>query len=277
MEYLVKLINNEDILATTSEHIWPVVGQRSGGGNYDFFSFAQTAFRNIVIVGSLWAIFTSFTFDLFQWLYWQTFLFLEIMEVWGWFGPNIIEEVLYAFTETWDYNFFTGFLEWPIHEALSVFLFVDRENHFKPMNEWQAYFFLFVMYPYVYFYSTFYNYTHVSVAPSILQWMIVEPRIMIAGDGKCQNIATCEGSQCSDDIVAMTRCPPREGFPTDYAEIEAIQAMLYGDARYLYYGKNSFNVSWLNIFINYMLNWLQMAIAPFVFLPMFFWLCISTF
>jgi len=53
--------------------------------------------------------------------------------------------------------------------------------------------------------------------------------------------------------------------------------MLIGDMRYLYYGKNSFNVSWLNILINYCINWLQALVAPLFFLPMVLWLCISTF
>lgn len=66
-------------------------------------------------------------------------------------------------------------------EALEIFLYIDRIEHFSPMNEWQAYMFVFTMYPYIWFLLTWFSFTHIAITPLMLFWVTVAPSTLIDG------------------------------------------------------------------------------------------------
>lgn len=146
---------------------------------------------------------------------------LAAAEQWGWFGPNPIDSFFGFVFEQLDNNIIMGLGFWPIQEALGIFLYIDKEEHFTPMNEWQAYFFLITVYPYLWFYSQFFVWTHISIIPALIAWLLIDPNILIKGQRE-------DGTNI-----------PRENFALTFAEVDCITAMLYGDLKWLYKGKDA--------------------------------------
>ena len=89
-----------------------------------------------------------------------------------------------AFEFIFDYidnSLFINVLLWPFKEILGIFLYLEDEKHFTPMHEFQAYFFLAIMYPFIYFYSYIFYWFHIRISPVMLFWLIVDNNILIDG------------------------------------------------------------------------------------------------
>lgn len=131
----------------------------------------------------------------------------------------MIDEVAKYYFQVVDNSIFVSIFMWPFKEVLSVFLYMEDEKHFSPMQEFQAYFFMLMMYPFIYFYSLLFSWYHIGISVMMLLWLAIDPDLLIASyslDGKGV---------------------PKDNYAMIYAEVSAITAVLYGDFNYLYYGK----------------------------------------
>ena len=148
---------------------------------------------------------------------------------------------------------------WPFKEILEIFLYLDDEKHFTPMHEFQAYFFLGIMYPFVYFYSIIFSWFHMSITPVLMFWLIVDDAMLVTGLRE-------NGSGI-----------PRNNYARVYAEVDAVTGILYGDFNYLYKGKEAFSISFLEMLNHYMFAWAFFIMFPFTWQFMAVWLVISSF
>ena len=98
-----------------------------------------------------------------------------------------------------------------------------------------------------------------NTIPIMLFWYLIDPFIWIKGTRP-------NGTNIPEDNYALI-----------YAESDAINAMCYGDMRYLYYGKGSFNISIVNFLIHWVSNVVQLVLSPLVAPVMFVWIFISAF
>lgn len=80
-------------------------------------------------------------------------MIMAAMSQWGWVDSNLYDEVFAWLFVNIESNFIIGFMVFPMKELISTFLELEDEKKFTPMNEWQAYFFTFLVYPYIYFIS----------------------------------------------------------------------------------------------------------------------------
>lgn len=90
---------------------------------------------------------------------------------------------------------------------MGTFLNLDDDEKFDAMNEWQAYFFVGLMYPYIYFISLSINVMQLNTIPIMLFWYLIDPYIFIKGVRK-------NGTNIPADNYALT-----------YAEADAINAL----------------------------------------------------
>lgn len=93
----------------------------------------------------------------------------------------------------------------------------------------------------------------------MLFWYLIDPYIFIKGTRK-------DGTTIPADNYAMT-----------YAEADAINALQYGDMRYLYLGKESFTISTVNFLVHWVSNLVALITAPLVAPFMLVWMSISIF
>jgi len=115
------------------------------------------------------------------------------------------------------------------------------------------------MYPYIYFISLSINVMQLNTIPIMLFWYLIDPYIFIKGTRK-------DGTTIPADNYAMT-----------YAEADAINALQYGDMRYLYLGKESFTISTVNFLVHWVSNLVALITAPLVAPFMLVWMSISIF
>lgn len=146
----------------------------------------------------------------------NVYMIFEAGDVYGWWGQNIIDETFKYIFDTLDSSIFINILLWPLHEILGVFLFLEDEKHFSAMHEFQAYYFVFITYPYIWLYSELFTWYHVSIAPSMLFWLVVDPNLLIKG--------------YREDGTGI----PRDNYAYIFAEVDSITSMMWGDLRYLY-------------------------------------------
>merc|ERR1712086_311917 len=127
------------------------------------------------------------------------------------------------------------------------------------MHEFQAYFFLGIMYPFIYFYSQIFYWFHISISPVMLFWFIVDKNILISGVRE-------NGSGI-----------PQDNYARVYAEVDAITSINWGDFTYLYKGKESFSIGFFEILNHYIFSWAFLIMNQFTWPIMAVWLVISSF
>lgn len=187
------------------------------------------------------------------------YMMLAAAEQWGWLGPNIFDEIFEFIFDQLDNNILISILAWPVKETLGVFLYIDEEEHFSPMNEWQAYFALITLYPYIWFYSQYFIWTHLSITPVILAWYLIDPSILVSG-------RRADGTNI-----------PRDNYATVYATVDSITALLYGNLNWLYKGKEAYTIDVTSLVNHYVFNLVNLFTSPLVVWPMTTWLGISGF
>lgn len=173
--------------------------------------------------------------------------------------PNFIDAGFRYFFETFDNSIFVNILLWPFKEVLSIFLYLDDEKHFSPMHEFQAYFFMTIMYPFIWIYMDIFAFFHMSIAPVMMFWMAVDPELFIVGERE-------NGTNI-----------PRNNYARVYAEVKAVTQILTGDFNYLYWGKESFTIGFLEIMNYYSFSWIFYLINPLVEPFILFWAFVSGF
>ena len=62
-------------------------------------------------------------------------MFLEAGEKYEWFGPNAVEVGFKYFFESLNNSIFINIMLYPMREILGMFLYLEDEQHFSPMNE----------------------------------------------------------------------------------------------------------------------------------------------
>lgn len=72
------------------------------------------------------------------------------------------------------------------------------------MHEFQAYFFLWVMYPFIFFYADLFYWFHISISPVLMIWLLIDNAMLI------------------DGVRADGTGIPRENYARVYAEVDAI-------------------------------------------------------
>lgn len=100
-------------------------------------------FGGFLFVGATFSGYVGFAF----WFY----MLFAAMHTWGWVDNNLYDEVFAWLFVNIETNFIVGFMVYPTKELMSTFLELEDEKEFTPMNEWQAYFFTILVYPYLYF------------------------------------------------------------------------------------------------------------------------------
>jgi len=148
---------------------------------------------------------------------------------------------------------------YPIKELISTFLELEDEKKFTPMNEWQAYFFVSLVYPYIYYIALSVSFAQLNTIPIMMFWYLIDPEILVAAFRP-------DGSGV-----------PRDNYAAIYAESDAIQALLFFDMRYLYKGKKSFNVSIGGMALHWLGALLILSSSWLLIYPMSIWLGISFF
>lgn len=127
------------------------------------------------------------------------------------------------------------------------------------MNEWQGYFFLSVTYPYIWWFSQYFIWTHLSITPVFLIWLLIDPSILVSG-------------QREDGTLI-----PRDNYAYVFATVDAITAMMYGDLTWLYKGRDGLQISFMNFLNHFVFNVINFLLTPLLVWPMYIWTFISTF
>ena len=127
------------------------------------------------------------------------------------------------------------------------------------MNEYQAYFFTLLAYPYLYFISLYLAPSHLVTIPILLFWYFVDPEILVKAE------------RANGELV------PQDNYSRIYAETDAITGLLFLDMRYLYKGKESFKISVSNFIVHWITSLTLIILSPLLVIPMFFWLISSVF
>ena len=104
------------------------------------------------------------------------YMLLTAAEYWQWVDSNFIDVFynwIFIFLQD---NIIVNMLTWPLKELMSTFFNLDCLNgnrkkvHFNPMNEFQAYFFVVLIYPWIYFFSLIMNAYQLQTIPVMLFW-----------------------------------------------------------------------------------------------------------
>lgn len=186
-------------------------------------------------------------------------MILEAAELYGWFGPNVLNEAFKYLFDSLDSSIFVNFMLYPMREILGLFLYIEDEGHFSPMHEMQVYYFFIVMYPFIWLYSELFTWYHISIAPWMLFWLAIEPKLLIKGH-------RADGTGI-----------PQDNYAYIFAQVDAVTSIMYGDFRYLYYGKDSYQIGFLSILNHFLFNIVALFIIPLASEPITLWLVISSF
>jgi hypothetical protein len=89
-------------------------------------------------------------------------------------------------------------------------------------------------------------------------WYLIDPAILV--------------EKVVDDIQI-----PRDNYAYIYAESDAITALLFLDMRYLYKGKESFQISLTNFAVHWVTSLILIVTSPLSVFPMLMWLSIAAF
>ena len=127
------------------------------------------------------------------------------------------------------------------------------------MQEFQAYFFMAMMYPFIYFYSQLFVWYHIGISVMMLLWLMIDPSLLIEG--------------YREDGTGI----PKDNYAMIYAEVDAITGVLYGDFNYLYYGKQAYEIGFLSILNHLLYNIVFLFTVPIVAPLMFPLMFISAF
>ena len=101
------------------------------------------------------------------------------MEHWEWIEANYWDEVFSWLFVTIESNIVVSLMVAPVKEVLSAYLFLEEENRFSPMSEYQALFFTMLTYPYIYLISLYLAPSQLVTIPLMLFWYFVDPEILV--------------------------------------------------------------------------------------------------
>lgn len=187
------------------------------------------------------------------------YMFFAAMEQWGWVDSNVYDLVFSWLYVNLESNFIVGFLVFPTKQLIGTFLQLEDEKRFTPLNEWQAYFFTILVYPYIYFMALAVSFTQLVTIPIMLFWYLIDPEILVAGT--------------REDGTAV----PQDNYAMIWAESDAITALLTLDMRYLYKGKDAFTISVTHFITHWVTSLVLVTTSGVMFFPMGVWLLISAF
>ena len=172
---LTDYLNGNEIIAATLNH--PIVGQGGAGAGGVFGSFLL--FMGLAFVA--WNVYTFSIQQIGTGYVFNLYMILSAADTYGWVEPNIVDVIVKYIFNTIDASIFISILLWPFKEIIGVFLYLEDEKHFSPMNEFQAYFFMLIMYPFIWFYAEIFDWYHLAVSVVMLFWLIVDPNLLIQG------------------------------------------------------------------------------------------------
>ena len=210
----------------------------------------------LLIGGSLLVILTISGYIGF---WFNCYMIVAAWEAWGWVDSNFYDDIVKWFFVEIDSNYIIGFMVYPVKELIGTFLELEDNKKFTPMNEWQAYFFCLLVYPYIYFIALSTSLTQMTLIPYMMFWYLVDPNIFVVGKRE-------DGTNI-----------PNDNYAEIYAEADAVQAMLFFDLRYLYKGKQAYTIDFGNMCIHWLLAFLLLTTAWLIWYPMVIWLGISAF
>jgi hypothetical protein len=95
----------------------------------------------------------------------NSYMIVAAMSTWGWIDSNLYDEVFAWLFVNFESNFIIGFMVYPVKELIGTFLELEDKKKFSPMNEWQAYFFVSLVYPYLYFINLAVSFPQLNTIP----------------------------------------------------------------------------------------------------------------
>lgn len=110
----------------------------------------------------------------------------------------------------------------------------------------QGVFFITMAYPFIWWFSQGFMWTHLTITPILLFWSFIDDRILICGVSDKNNAIPC------DNYAAV------------YISLDSITAMLYGDTKWLYKGRSEPDMDFEKILYHHMLNLINFLLTPFL-------------
>ena len=62
-------------------------------------------------------------------------MILSAADTYGWVTPNLVDVFVRYVFDTIDASLFVSIVLWPFKEIIAIFLYLEDEKHFTPMNE----------------------------------------------------------------------------------------------------------------------------------------------
>ena len=145
---------------------------------------------------------------------------------------------------------------------MGVFLALEHDLSFTPLNEAEAYWFVEMLYPYVYFANLLQVGTNLIVIPIIAFWYHANPTIFTQSGSEVWNWDTTVRQNSWIEL---------------YAKAEAINALLYLDLRFLWDPNHGLEISSISLARHFVANLVQVVTAPFLVAVMLAWAVVSAF